>query len=81
MAQINLHVDDDFSAVLADFMRVSGVKTKSAAIRLAVRQSLRAMVGESPRPAVEGWVGLAVDGSNPSPRFASHDALWADEPS
>lgn len=77
MAQLNLHVKPDFERDLARFMRLRGLKTKSEAIRLAVREGLERARGSGSPTSFRGWIGagLAVE-PNPNPRFRSDDDLW-----
>jgi hypothetical protein len=77
MSQINLHVKPEFERDLARFMRLRGLRNKSEAIRLAVREGLERARAAPPRKSFERWAGAALSVTpNPSPRFGSDDDLW-----
>ena len=77
MTQINLHVKPDFQRDLERFMRLRGLRTKSEAIRLAVREGLERARSA---PSAKGFSRLAGAGlaaaTNPEPRFKTDDDLW-----
>jgi Arc/MetJ-type ribon-helix-helix transcriptional regulator len=79
MAQVNLHVDPDFEAELAELRRVRAIRTKSEAIRLAVRETLERSRRVRRLPDFTSWVGLGRQvPENVRPRFASDDELWGE---
>ena len=67
----------DFLENLTDYMRLSGVKTKSEAVRRAIREAVERL---RPRPHAtdfESWRGLGNRApKNAKPRFRSQDDLW-----
>ena len=75
MSQLNLHVTREFERDLGRFMRLRGMRTKSEAIRLAVREGLE-RARRAPSKGFSGWAGagLTVE-PNPDPRFPSDDDL------
>ena len=77
MTQINMHVKPDFERDLARFMSLRGLRTKSEAIRLAVREGLERARSAPAGKSFSSWAGagLAV-ALNPTPRFQSDDDLW-----
>jgi hypothetical protein len=77
MSQINLHVKPAFESDLADFMGLRSVRTKSEAIRLAIREGLERARSTPAGIRFTSWAGagLAVT-PNPEPRFRSDDDLW-----
>jgi hypothetical protein len=78
MAQLNLHVTPQFEADLRRLQRLRGVRTKSEAVRLAVRETLERDLRGAARADFHEWVGLGLRApANPSPRFASDAELWA----
>jgi hypothetical protein len=69
MAQINLHTTPEFEENLAKLMRERGIRSKSEAIRIAVREA--ANDSEPPRPierdwSVVGWAKRASGGADTS---------------
>ncbi len=76
MSQLNINMTPEFETALKRLMQARGLKSKTEAVRLAVREAL-----ERARPAGKtdftSWIGLgnAAPG-NPRPRFPSDDALW-----
>ena len=77
MAQVNLHVTDEFAQDLEDLMRLRELRTKSEAIRLAVREAAIAVRKQKEPFDFEKWRGLALKfPEQPKPRFLSDDDLW-----
>ncbi len=78
MSQLNLHLKPDFERNLQSFMRMREIKTKSEAIRVAVREGLeRAIEERGGGTDFHRWIGAALgEGENPEPRFQSDDDLW-----
>lgn len=78
MTQLNLRVKPDFERDLQRLMELRGIRTKSRAIRLAVREALEAALGGARRTEFNAWIGAALRAPlNPSPRFRDADDLWA----
>lgn len=77
MGQINLRVTEEFEETLARFMRVRGIRSKSEAIRAAIREGLQAATERRGHVHFRAWLGAASGpGENPNPRFKSDDELW-----
>jgi hypothetical protein len=77
MSQINIHTTNEFDRMLRRLMRLRGLKTKSDAIRVAVRECLERTTAGARGTDFESWIGLATTvPPNPSPRFESDDAIW-----
>ena len=77
MKQLNVNIDEEFERDLRRVMRTAGFKTKSEAVRYAVRAAAE---HSSPvkRTDFRSWIGLALKGKpNPNPRFKSEDDLWS----
>jgi Arc/MetJ-type ribon-helix-helix transcriptional regulator len=76
MRQLNLNVTENFVRDLQRLMRRKGIKNKSEAIRLAVREA--ASSGAAPASDYRGWLGMALKAPlNPKPRFRGEDDLWS----
>jgi len=78
MSQINIHVSPEFEENLSRYMRYRGIKTKSEAIRSAVREGLARARGDSAALTdFKTWLGMGLGAPlNPNPRFPSDDSLW-----
>ena len=77
MSQLNLHVKPDFERDLARFMKLRDLRTKSEAIRVAVREGLERARATPPRRSFTRWAGAGLAATpNPEPRFPSDDDLW-----
>ena len=77
MPQFNMHLTPEFQKSLADYMRLRHLKTKSEAIRQAVRDALERERSRARAADFKTWLGLANRApGNPHPRFASDDDLW-----
>ena len=79
MAQINIHVQPGFAADLETLMTLRGLRTKSEAIRLAVREAVERLTrARSSASDFRSWKGEALKaGAHSAPRFQSDDDLWA----
>ena len=77
MAQVNLHVTEDFARDLDDLMRIRDIRTKSEAIRVAVTEAARSARKQKEPFDFERWRGLALKfPEQPNPRVLSDDDLW-----
>ncbi|OHB75480.1 MAG: hypothetical protein A2Z34_08995 [Planctomycetes bacterium RBG_16_59_8] len=77
MGQINMHVTPWFEKMLARFMRVRKIATKSEAIRIAVKEGVERSVGKGGTVEFHSLRGYANRFSvNPRPRFRNDDDLW-----
>ncbi len=81
MAQVNLHVTEDFAKDIDDLMRLQGIRTKSEAIRLAVSEAAALARRRSEPFDFEKWRGLALRfPERPDPPVLSDDDLWKKGP-
>ena len=77
MTQLNMHIKPEFERDLARFMSLRGLRPKSEAIRLAVREGLERARAAPPGRSFISWAGAGLGaGTNPEPRFPSDDDLW-----
>lgn len=77
MTQLNIQVSPEFEQNLQRYMKLKGIRTKSEALRTAVRESLNAIVREERKTDFNAWLGAAKRvPQNPRPRFPTDDALW-----
>lgn len=79
MAQMNVNVTVQFARDLKAFMRARGLKQKSEALRLALREAVERLGTPGRTPDFKAWVGLANQAPrNRAPRFRSEDELWSE---
>lgn len=78
MTQINLHVTAEFEKELEQLMKVKQLKTKTLAIRIAVKECLEHAIAAQKIPSdFSHWIGLGNQATmNEKPRFESDDDLW-----
>ena len=77
MSQINLHVDKECEAALRRLMRARGFRSKSEAIRAAIREGAERATGGASGEELAGWLGAGNRAPrNPRPRFKSDHDLW-----
>lgn len=77
MAQLNMHVDAEFEQDLAQLVRLRNTPSKSAAIRLAVREAVEREQRAARATDFSALRGLALKAPlNPNPRYSSDDDLW-----
>lgn len=77
MSQLNMHLTPEFKDNLACFMRIRRLRSKSEAIRVAVKEGLEAATKGKGHTHFRGWIGMALgEGENPNPRFRSNEELW-----
>ena len=77
MSQLNIHMTPTFEEVLARFMKTRKIRTKSAAIRIAVEEALERELRDARATDFTSWLGAGTTApQNPERRFASDDALW-----
>jgi len=59
------------------YMKIKDVPTKSAAIRMAIRESLERETVKLTAPNFSSWIGLANKAQvNQNTKFKSDDDLW-----
>ncbi len=77
MGQINIILSPEFERDLQELMKIRGIRTKSDAIRIAVRE----IVHRGPAPDTTQFGELLGAGlrspMNPKPRFSAEDDLWS----
>lgn len=79
MSQLNLHISPEFEADLARFRDLRGIRSKSEAVRIAVREALERELSSSATADFREWIGLATAApQNPTPRFRTEDELWGE---
>jgi Arc/MetJ-type ribon-helix-helix transcriptional regulator len=77
MKQLNVNITPEFERDLRRLMKAGGFKTKSEAVRHAIRE-----VAERAHPKKKydfrSLIGVALGGKeNPNPRFKTEDDLWS----
>jgi hypothetical protein len=78
VSQLNLNMTPELEEALKRFMRLRGIRTKSEALRVAVREGVERSIGAAPRASFASWLGAAARApENPNPRFATDDDLWS----
>lgn len=78
MGQLNMHLTPEFEKMLHRFMRKRQLKTKSEAIRIAVKEGCEHAQKPLPKTDFVHWIGAAKHAPlNPNPKFESDDALWS----
>jgi hypothetical protein len=78
MSQLNVHLTPEFEQVLAEYMRLRGIRTKSDAVRLALQEAVEREKRLHRVPDFTRWLGLGKQSpENPNPRFHSDDDLWS----
>lgn len=75
---MNINLSDEFEDDLERLMRLRRIRTKSEAVRVAVRESLERSLRQAQAPDFRTWLGRARGDENPAPRFTSEDDLWED---
>jgi len=79
MAQLNIHITEEFEKALLSYMRIRGLKTKSEAVRQAVREGLALAVAQQRMIDHSQWIGIGNQApQNDDRRFSSEDELWED---
>ena len=78
MAQLNINMTPEFAEDLQRLMRLRRIRTKSEALRTAVREAVDAAELDNNGPVdFQEWIGLGNTAKrNPNPRFTSTDELW-----
>ncbi len=77
MKQLNLNVTPEFETDLRRYMKRRGVRAKSDAIRLALREAVERGSGETAYD-FRSWLGFGLKAPlRRKPRFAIEDELWS----
>jgi hypothetical protein len=75
---MNIHLTPEFQQSLLEYMRLRHLKTKSEAVRTAVREALERELSRRRTADFTSWLGLGNRApQNPRPRFRSDDDLWS----
>ena len=76
MKQLNLNVTPEFERDLKLFMKRKGIRSKSDAIRSAIREAAaRTAIAKTD---FRSWIGIAAkDPPNPNQKFKTEDDLWS----
>ena len=73
MKRLSLTLTPQFENDLKRFMKDRGIKNKSEALRIAVREVC-------PKTDFRALIGIATKGPmNPNPRFKTEDDLWKED--
>lgn len=76
MAQININVTPQLKKDIEKYMKVRGVKTKSDAIRLALREVVEQLTSQKSTD-FQSWLGAGLKApTRPNAKFRSEDDLW-----
>ncbi len=76
MKQLNLQLSKDFLRDLKNFMELGGIRTKSEAIRVAVKRALAELSAQNKSSDFRGLLGRALKAPLRTPRFKDEDSLW-----
>ncbi len=77
MSQLNLNVTAEFSKDLAQYMKHTGIRQKSEAIRKAVREATEHALAAAQGRDFNEWLGLAnAAPRSKTPRFNDDNDLW-----
>ena len=77
MSQLNLNINTAFEKKLLKFMSLRKIRNKSAAIRIAVEESLMRSMKAAKNIDFNSWLGAGNKApENRQPQFKSEDALW-----
>jgi Arc/MetJ-type ribon-helix-helix transcriptional regulator len=77
MKQLNVNITPEFERDLRRVMKVKGLKTKSDAVRQAVREAAE-RAHPTKKYDFRSLIGIALGGKeNPNPRFKTEDDLWS----
>ncbi len=77
MKQLSLSVTPEFEAGLGRYMEQKNIRTKSDAIRLALREAVGRRSRETSYDS-RSWLGLALKAPlSRKPGFRSEDELWS----
>jgi hypothetical protein len=77
MAQMNIHITLEFEKDLMKYMEKKGLRNRSEALRLALKESVERLTAVRPAADFRAWRGLALKAPlNAKPRFKSDADLW-----
>lgn len=76
MAQLNINVTSQLKKDIEKYMKLRGIKTKSDAIRLALREIVEQLSSQKTTD-FQSWLGAGLKApTHTSRRFKSEDDLW-----
>lgn len=77
MAQLNINQTPEFESDLHRLMRARKIRSKSEAVRIAVKETLQRTLEGTSSSSYTDWIGLASgEGENLTPRFGDHSEVW-----
>ncbi len=76
MAQLNINQTPEFEEDLQRLMSLRKYRSKSEAIRLAVKECVARALESGPDCNFSDWLGLARQNENVNPRFKNHSEIW-----
>lgn len=77
MSQLNIHLTPSFEKDLHKFMRLRHIKTKSEAIRIAIKEGIKHSMAFSKVANFTSWLGVANEvPTNKKTKFTSDNDLW-----
>jgi hypothetical protein len=77
MSQLNIHLTTSFEKDLNKFMKLRHIKTKSEAIRVALKEGIQHAIAHRKPINFTDWLGLAKKAPvNKKTKFSSDDDLW-----
>lgn len=80
MAQLNIHLNADLEENLARLVRLKGLRSKSDAVRIAVKEAVERETRMRTTIDFRQWIGLGLKAPvNRKPRFQSDDDVWGEE--
>ncbi len=80
MAQLNIHLNADLEENLARLVRLKGLRSKSDAVRIAVKEAVERETRMRTTVDFGQWIGLALKAPiNRKPRFQTDDDVWGEE--
>jgi len=76
LPQLNINISDDFQKDLEAFMQARGIKTKSEAIKLAIKEAAN-LARRQQTTDYQSWLGSGLKADlNETRRFNTEDDLW-----
>lgn len=76
MAQLNINQTPEFEEDLQRLMSLRNYRSKSEAVRLAVKECVARALESGPDCNFSEWLGLAKQDENPQRRFMNHSEIW-----
>ena len=74
--QLNINISDDFQQDLEAFMQARGIKTKSEAVKLAIKEAAN-LARRQQSSDYQSWLGSGLKAELNEPlRLQTEDDLW-----